>query len=277
MNIVLTGVPRGGTTLACRLLGQAADTLSLFEPMPVEQLPSDGDAAAAEVARYFDTVRRRVLAEGLAPSKHRQGSVPDNPYGERVGDGARPWLVELGDIAVDKPLSAGFRLVIKHNAAFAALLPALAPRFACIGIVRHPLAVLASWQSVDLPVSHGRLPAGERLDPSLAAALAAQPETLRRQVIILDWFFGRLLRWIDPSRLLRYEDVVADGGKALLQAAGLPPEPVRPLSSRNLNSQYDVALVDTLAEALCTHGSACLALYPPAQIRALARSMGAGR
>jgi len=272
-DIVLTGIPRGGTTLACRLLGEAADTLALFEPMPVASLPADPVAAAAAVARYFNAVRERALREGRVPSKHRAGRVPDNPYGERTsGQQSRPWLVEQGDIAVDKPLSAAFRLVIKHNAAFTALLPQLGERFALVGIVRNPLAVLASWHSVDLPVSHGRLPAGEGLDPSLAQALAAQPDCLRRQILILDWFFARLQRWVPPSCLLRYEDVVADGGACLLRAVGIPmPEgaPTR-LRSRNASAQYAVADIRALAQALHEHADASLQLYAAADIDALA-------
>ncbi|MEO9078302.1 MAG: hypothetical protein ABI268_03220, partial [Rhodanobacter sp.] len=197
-NIVLTGVPRGGTTLACRLLGQADDTLALFEPMPVQDLPTDHGQALAEVVAYFDQVRHRALTEGLVPSKHSGGKVPDNPYGERSSatHGQRPWVAELGDIKVGKPLSQAFRLVIKHNSAFAAMLPSLATRFPVIGVVRNPLAVLFSWRSVDLGLAVGRLPVGEHLDPLLAAALAAQPDVLRRQILILDWFFEQLLRWV---------------------------------------------------------------------------------
>lgn len=273
-DLVLTGIPRGGTTLACRLLGQAPDTLALFEPMPVAELPTDPAAAAGEIADYFAMVRRRALDEGCVPSKHYQGRVPDNPYGERVpGQQARPWLVEFGDIEVGKPLSGAFRLVIKHNAAFTALLPTLATRWPVLGIVRHPLAVLASWHSVDLPVSHGRLPAGERLDPALAAALSAEADVLRRQVIILEWFFERLTRWVPPSRLLRYEDIVGSSGRRLLQAAGLPADSSAELASRNTSAQYDPALAATLVAALRTHGGASLTLYSEAELDALADRM----
>ncbi len=272
-DIVLTGIPRGGTTLACRLLGEAADTLALFEPMPVASLPTEPVAAAATVVRYFSLVRERALREGRVPSKHHAGRVPDNPYGERTnGQQPRPWLVEQGDIVVDKPLSAAFRLVIKHNAAFTALLPQLGERFALIGIVRNPLAVLASWHSVDLPVSRGRLPAGERLDPSLAQALAAQPDCLRRQILILDWFFSRLQRSVPPACLLRYEDVVADGGACLLRAVGAPvSEGVRAgLRSRNASTQYAGANIRALAQALHRHADASLRLYAAADVDALA-------
>lgn len=272
-NLALTGVPRGGTTLACRILGDAPQTLALFEPMPVEQLAVDPGTACDQVEAYFAQVRERALRDGRVPSKHQAGKVPDNPYGDAAPGQARPWLSTLGEITVDKPLTPEFRLVIKHNAAFLALAPELARRMPMLGVVRNPLAVLASWHSVDLPVSHGRLPAGERLDPVLAAALAAQSDVLRRQVIILDWCFERLMHALAPSRLLRYEDIVSSGGRVLLQAAGLPSESVVELASRNANAQYDAALAGTLLAALRTHGRASLALYAATELDTLADRM----
>lgn len=279
-DIVLTGVPRGGTTLACHLLGEAADTLALFEPMPVLRLPVDHRQALQEVSGFFCEVRRRALAERRVPSKHRDGRVPDNPYGEREDAvGIRPWLAELGEIEVDKPLSPGFRLVIKHNSAFVAMLPALATRFPVIGVVRNPLAVLASWRSVDLSVSHGRLPAGEHLDPELASALAAQPDLLRRQILLLDWFFARLRQWVAPARLIRYEETIAGNGAALLRAAGIDPAGCREhaaLSSRNANGQYAAHEVDVLVDALRRHARTCWEVYSVAEVETLAQRL-AGR
>lgn len=274
-ELILTGVPRGGTTLACRLLGEAEDALALFEPMAVETLACDAAQAAGQVAGYFDAVRTKVLREGRAPSKHRHGQVPDNPFGEAAVGAARPLLAEWGEIAVDKPLSPSFRLVVKHNAAFLALLPELTARMPVIGVLRHPLAVLASWHSVDLPVSHGRLPAGERLDASLAVRLAGLPVVLPRQLAILDWCFERLLRYVPPARLLRYEDIVADGGAGLFAAAGVVGTPRTDLRLRNASAQYDRERVAQLAEALLAHGGPALACYGRAAVQALAHDMQA--
>ena len=64
----------------------------------------------------------------------------------------------------DRHLTPGFDLVVKHNALFTALLPDLLSAFPVYGIVRNPLAVLASWNAVNLPVKQGRIPA-ERSSP----------------------------------------------------------------------------------------------------------------
>lgn len=275
-DLALTGIPRGGTTLACRLLGQAEDTLALFEPMPVEELAPA--SALDAITDYFAQVRAQVLLSGTAPSKLVDGQVPDNPYGQRGSEGAeRPWLAELGTLTVDKPLSPHFRLVIKHNAAFTALLPTLATRLPVLGIVRNPLAVLASWRSVDLPVSRGRLTAGERLDPALARRLDAEADVLLRQIMLLDWMFDRLQNSLPASRLLRYEAIVETAGACLLSAAGITSGGAAPtLASRNANAQYHRAEAQPLAQALCRRGGAWLGMYPAEDIRDLARRMDRG-
>ncbi|TWT18630.1 hypothetical protein FQY83_14735 [Luteimonas marina] len=249
-NIALTGVPRSGTTLCCRMLGQATDTVALFEPMDVTALSAIRAQALGQVARFFADARASLLSDGTAWSQQVDGEVPDNPFSsETDADGRRRHRVALGRIRPDKPLSAGFNLVIKHNAAFTALLPELAAGFETWAIVRNPLAVLASWHSVDLPVTHGRLPAGEQLDPALARALDAEADVVARQLRILDWLFSRYLRYLPRERVLAYEGVVATEGAALADAVGMEMAPF-PLQERNASRLYDAALCSRLADRL---------------------------
>src|SRR3546814_6181629 len=97
-NIALTGVPRAGTTLACRLLGQCRDAVALFEPMAVLALPRAHDLALAQVLDFFADVRARVARDRTAPSKVRGGAVPDNLYGDTGSDGTRPLQAHPGQL-----------------------------------------------------------------------------------------------------------------------------------------------------------------------------------
>lgn len=250
-NIALTGVPRGGTTLACRLLGRCPQTVALFEPMDVSELDTrDRGQAIAQVSAFYADARSSLEQRGLAPSKQRGGEVPDNPFDHERGAGGRRRLqAHLGMIEVPRP-DPGFTLVVKHNAAFTALLPELSGRFETIAIVRNPLSVLASWQTVDVPVADGHLPAGERLDPRLRTRLAAQDDRLGRQLHILHWFFERFRSALPPHRVVRYEDVVATAGAALTQVAGLQPAPDDTLRDRNANVLYAGEDVGRLLDAL---------------------------
>ncbi|SJZ90270.1 hypothetical protein [Novilysobacter spongiicola] len=250
-RLALTGVPRGGTTLACRILDQCADTVALFEPMPVNELPAaDPTAAVAAVSQFFESTRRQLLDDGTAVGKHRGGALPDNPFSsERNSAGRRRLQVSRGVIEIGRPASR-FTLVVKHNAAFTALLPELAAALPTLAVVRNPLSVLASWNSVDLPVGRGRLPAGERLCPALARVLGATPDLLERQLEILGWFFGRFREALPPERVLRYEDIVASQGALLRERAGLVGSYDQPLSERNASADYVGADVERFASAL---------------------------
>src|SRR3546814_16815912 len=89
-NIALTGVPRAGTTLACRLLGQCRDAVALFEPMAVLALPRAHDLALAQVLAFFADVRARVARDRTAPRKVSGGAVPDNLYCATGSPGTLP-------------------------------------------------------------------------------------------------------------------------------------------------------------------------------------------
>ena len=274
-DIILTGVPRGGTTLACQLLQACRHCVALFEPMDVAAVPpGDRGAAVAEVLRFFAATRAQIAREGVAPSMQVDGAVPDNSFANTLGaDGRRQLVASPGLIQVDTQGRPDFSLVIKHNAMFTALLPELGQHFQVLAIVRHPLSVLASWNSVELPVSEGRLPAGERFDEELAARLHAQADRLSRQFLVLDWFFSRFDRLLPALDVLRYEDVVASQGAQLRARAGLDGEPVAGLAERNTNSLYSRSAIPALADALGRRDGSWQRWYPAETIAPLAERM----
>ncbi len=273
-EIALTGVPRSGTTLCCRLLGEASDTVALFEPMEVRDLSgSDHPAALAMVADFFQTSRHSLLETGRARTQQVNGALPDNPFSScQDAGGKRAHEAVLGDIAINKSLRPDFTLVVKHNAAFTALLPGLAERFETWAVIRNPLAVLASWHSVDLPVSAGRLPAGERLDAGLRDQLALQPVAEERQLMILEWFYSRYRDFLPADRVIRYEEVVATAGGVLAHATGTPV-PVTPLAGRNRSDLYDPSWCLAAAARLLAKEGAWRHFYSAADVEVLAAQL----
>jgi hypothetical protein len=81
-NIVLTGLPRSGTTLACRLLNTLPDTVALHEPIaPGKFADAEDESAVLEgVERFFRRMRRMIRREKVALSKNVGGKIPDNAY-----------------------------------------------------------------------------------------------------------------------------------------------------------------------------------------------------
>lgn len=269
-DIVLTGIPRGGTTLACRLLSDCAETVALFEPIDIPSLPTEPCSAARAIERFFAEARAQLLQAGTAPSKVVEGKVPDNPFlAADTATGERRLQAQIGLLRLPAPPSPGFTLAIKHNAAFTALLPLLHERFPVIAIVRNPLAALASWHSVPLPVGTGRLPAGERFDAALASALASESDPVARQLHVLDWLFARYAT-LPPERVLRYEDIIASAGGALFALAGVAaPEPLPALASRNTTPACPPHLLPELARRLLAHPGAWRRWYQDEAISGL--------
>ena len=274
---LLSGIPRGGTSLCCRLAGELPNVVALSEPMngPALAQPHDAAAAVASIAAFAAAARARILAERRAPTVHVAGRLHDDMVQPPAKAAAlRQRQSQRGDIPIDKPLTADFTLFIKQNALFAALLPALRPRFPCLALVRNPVAVLASWQTVRLPVQRGRLPAGERFDAALGAALDAEPNVLQRQILILDWFFAQYRAHLPAAAILRYEDVVATGGQALFRQLGTPG-PRRPLAART--PPVCPKQVAAIVTALSASDGAWRHFYRPDDVQATADALSRPR
>ncbi len=229
---LLTGMPRSGTTLVCALLNEVDDTIALVEPIRFERIGDRADAVAQVEAFVLET-RRLAVTEGFVVTKHVGGTITDNTAEPPRARGLRRVLEQRGRIPVAKPLTGRFHLVIKHPAEFTALWQPLAERFRLFATVRHPLAVLASWQTVDMPVNRGRMPMAEAFLPALARKLDGISDPLDRQVALINWQLETYAQF-PKDRVLRYEDTVRDPSRRLSPLSGNTgairsrPEPVIP-------------------------------------------------
>lgn len=272
MDIILTGIARSGTTLSCSLLNKLPQCVALHEPMnPAELVDLDfPDAYLARVASFFAEQRVSLLGSGTAVSKARDGRVPDNPFGSAPATaGLRPSTVTNQEVHFEKRLRPDFRLVVKHPNFFTATLQTLLTRYACYAIVRNPLAALLSWHSIQAPVNDGHLPYGEAFDAGLKADLAAEPDRLGRQLIILKWYYSRYATLLPRDHVIRYEELVSSGGRAL---AVIDPDAAalaEPLESRNTSKLYDAGLVRRLADPLLDDESIYGGFYGRADVEQL--------
>lgn len=242
---LITGIPRSGTTLVCALLNTLSNCVALAEPMPVP-VHGDIDRATDEISSFARAIRTQLITEGLAPSTTVNGIIADNFFGETGTDGGvRLGLTRLTDVHIDKPLVPDFRLFIKHPAIFTVLAKTLLARFPLYAIVRHPLAALASWQTVDLAVRNGHLPVAEAFAPDLRDRLNDIDNTLDRQVALLQWIF-QVYRALPSENVLLYESIIHDPVSALrpLSGSALPlTHPVRAIEPRTRYPGVDLAAI----------------------------------
>ena len=219
-------------------------------------------SAAARIRDFAEEARERLRAERRAPSVQVGGRLDDNRTAESHTEaGLRRFRGGWGEIEVRKCLPGRFGLLIKHNALFAALLPRLTGTFTCLALVRTPLPVLASWQTVALPVHRGRVPAGETFDPDLHRRLEEDTDVPRRPIIVLDWVFARYDTHLAPEDIIRYEDLAESGGRAHLRRLGHPVAAPVALESRNDSALYAGARVESLLKPLLDADRAWARLY----------------
>ena len=146
-------------------------------------------------------------------------------------------------------------------------------------MVRNPLAVLASWHSLDHPIRQGHAPMAEALDPALAQRLAAVDGARPRRLALLDWYFQRFLKVLGPKRILLYEEIIASDGACLAglapQARQLPKLLDAPLENRNDNALYGAAAQarEDAQTLLATPNHACWRLYEKAEVAALLEAL----
>ena len=269
---LLCGIPRSGNGLCCRLADGLPDTVALSQPFDpgfvlegtrFGGLPRAPARACERLGEFAGAVRRQILTEGRAPSHQVEGALYDiiMASGRDALSGLRERRGGWGAVAVDKPLSGAFTLFMSQPAVFSALLPDLAASFPCVALVRNPLSLLASWQTVNLPFQRGRIAGAEPFDPELRRRLDEEPERLRRQLVILEWFFARYAAHLDRRRVLRYEDLIESGGAALFRLLGHGDAEPAALESRNESARYEGDRVDILLDALLESGGSWTRFY----------------
>ncbi len=279
-NIVLTGLPRSGTTLTCNLLNKLPNTVALHEPIaPGKFAGLEGeDAILDEAERFFTRMRRMALEQGKVISKHVDGEVPANSYRQvKSKNGLRSPKAEKGKkkgkIVVRKDLGEDFLLIIKSPAMFSALLPTLVKRFPAYAIIRNPLSILASWNSIDHNLRGGHAPAAERYDERLRGVLASMTDSTERQLHLLSWWYGRFHRELPASSILRYENIVDSSGRALSAITPAAKALHEALSSQNLNAAYGRAQMRELGTRLLDTDGAYWRFYTRESVERLIEEM----
>ncbi len=247
-NIILTGIPRSGTTVACRLLCEYSQTIALNEPL-VGGLFETPLAAHENIAKQFHVFRNSLLQNGSALARTHEGKITDNAFGP--GTGKRDRVVERTTITFDKKLEPNFTLVLKHCAEFTLLLPEIKNNFPLFALIRNPLALLASWATVDVPVSRGKVLKSERLNPEFHNALNNQNDNLlERQLFILSWYFGQYTD-LDENQIIRYEELVECPEKVLSgMAKGTLSKPLDSLTNKRSSLFNNQTAIHQISDAL---------------------------
>jgi hypothetical protein len=235
-NVLITGLPRSGTTLVNAIVDGLPNALSLSEPGRHGSMFEESFSARDLVRRIRDDLPnlRQEIIDGLPLEDRRNpdGSAVTNYFAASQAGAPRPEI--FSQLKVTRAgLRPDFLLGIKHNALFTGVLPHLleVDDWSVVCVIRNPIDVVCSWRSLDLPVSHGRLPLGERYWLELREISASERDLLEKQILLCELFYRRYREAGPRVTVLRYEDLVADL-RSFLAAIGReeaqPPDLVRP-------------------------------------------------
>ena len=213
--VILTGVPRSGTTLAAALLDSMPDAICLSEPDQHLHLHATSATATEFVAMLRDSLEALAArcAVGDWPIDRRSGDgLPITNYFSGSPDGGDRASQFVERVPKPRALSDHALICAKHNALYLSVLPQLVASgaFTEVAIVRDPIDVLGSWNSLALPVSGGKLPAAEKFWQAMAQLTMESLALLDKQVRIYELICRRLVRFRTQIAVIKYETLIKD-------------------------------------------------------------------
>lgn len=215
-DVIVTGLPRSGLTVAAALIDGLPDSLCLNEPgwqMKKAHDFTDPTSYANWLKDDFAARRAEILA--LTPIKDLRA-----PDGRPLLDGLldeRRLLNQKGKpvslLYTKEGLSPDFTLAMKHHTLYTAMLPQIVAlkHFKVIAIIRHPLEVILSWQRLggNRPYMQGFIPnLFNSYWPQAAQISYGITDPLERMVFLYDAFCQRYHELGDQVQIVKYEDMV---------------------------------------------------------------------
>ncbi len=247
-NVILTGIPRSGTTLCCKILLEVENQIALNEPIAAHHFKSKLTPEKV-VKNAFATYRKQLLKNQAVPIRTKAGKITDNAYS--TDNKTRKKVLERTLVEFDKNLNSDFTLILKHCAEFTLILDKLVKNYECFAIVRNPLSVLASWHSVDVPVSEGRVYKSEILNSDFHIQLERIKSLKDKQIFILNWYFSQFTM-LPTQNIIKYEDIIASQGTELSIISGKDTFSKDTLSNHNKNSLYNKKAMASYLQMLLT-------------------------
>lgn len=248
-DVVITGLPRSGTSYFCAALHNVQDCIAINEPEEIFSHLSD-TAPPWGMPRYYAELRSDIMAGRPIVNKIRDGRF--------IEDTAAGIHEERYVPAVSGP---GFLLATKNTLAYLARLPLLEqsmPAATCVACIRNPVDTVASWKGTFDHLSAAAVRnfrAGFIGDQLLSAAarsrlteIDAEPRLERRRALL--WRHLALL--IEEAgafvrAVIRYERVVTDPERTLRDVFSRVPSappllPVQPFVPSSVRTQRAACL-----------------------------------
>jgi hypothetical protein len=236
-DVVITGIPRSGTSYFCTVFNALRDCVAINEPEEIFRHLGDVGPPWG-LRNYYASMRAEILA-----GRPVVNMLADGRFIEDTATGARE------QFHVHPVSGVGFLFATKNTLAYLARLPqvvAALPDATCLACIRHPFDTIASWKSTFHNLTHAAVQAirvGFVGDPLLTEAGRARvaeiaaTEPVERRRALLWRHLALLLLEAGPrvAEIIPYESLVSDPETVMrrLWADVIPTvprfEPLRPL------------------------------------------------
>jgi hypothetical protein len=210
-TLVITGIPRSGTSYLCNVLHRYSNCVVVNEPAEIFP-PLAESEVAWEIARFYGQIRSDIWWKKGIANKLHAGTVADDTAGKHE---VANYIPEVD--------SYDFILGTKNTLAYLARLDALQrvmPEARIVACVRNPYDTIASWKAT-FPhlreVNLQKLPVGHPDDPCLtgwerrALKVVLDTEDLaQRRAIWWNYLAERILERGRSVMIVRYPRLVME-------------------------------------------------------------------
>jgi len=230
-NFIITGMPRGGTSLMSTLANGFENTVCLNEIIDTQSGINFYDVAL--LPGMFAVIRDRLLNQQPIPNRYNDN---DSLTTNTMADGNNlKWRVH------DKKIDENVLIGSKINAPYLMQLNKIIfNRIQVIAIIRHPVFVLGSYQ---MPYTKNINEANCTTDPRYQDfTFKNRGNIIQCQAELWNWFASIIINLKDHITILRYEDITENTEEVLEKFAELFNLPkvnnIPKISNKNIASRY---------------------------------------
>jgi hypothetical protein len=212
---LITGIPRSGTSLVLKLIYLDSSNICFSEPTFIKEIK----AISKSKKDISDNLNKKIIEirdciKGGKPLEFRVGKddkISDNYFTKACNNTTRKKTSKFKKIILKKKFSQN-KIFIKNNLLFTSCIAELSKQYKIIAIIRNPISIIQSWQSLDLPISKGVVKSGLKYSSSLKN-ISGDEGLLIKQIKIIDWFYNQYL--VNKVTLIKYENFIESPKESL--------------------------------------------------------------
>lgn len=209
-DVILTGLPRAGSSVVGALIDYLPNTVCLNAP--------EWHGGFAAKHNYPMPICKWLMGEFFW---QRKQLLEQNPIADHRNPDASPLMDSASTLSADtrqvhftrSGLTPDFTLAMRHTLLYTAILPQLVEfdYFKVIAVIRSPIDVIKSWQKLPAsPVAMNNPVSIGWLWPEAHAVAQSNASELDKMAQIAELFFQRYFELKDKIDIVKYEEVAHD-------------------------------------------------------------------